>query len=183
MVRMKWKKLLNTAKRTWNFVWHGESIASYVAFIIVAYLLLKFVAFPMFLYVFSLSDVVAVVSGSMSHKGANLNYTYYQWLKFNNLSDASFPFKDGLEIGDAVALIHTRDIKIGDVVVFYSGNRQIIHRVVAFNGTHLTTKGDANPYSLAIEINTPITEVQGKAILKIPFIGWPRSMVSWVFSM
>lgn len=69
------------------------------------------------------------------------------------------------------------DYKVGDVVVFdaQSGEYKfpIIHRVIAVNpdGT-LETKGDANSGQGEFEHNIPPSAVHGKAIMKIPLLGW-----------
>lgn len=59
---MNWKK-------TWNFIWHEDSVASWVVNVILAFVLIKFLILPGLGFVMGTSHpIVAVVSGSMEHK-------------------------------------------------------------------------------------------------------------------
>ena len=96
--------------------------------------------------------------------------------------------------GDAVVVYNHGEIKEGDIIVFDGGkmgcrdktgkilNAPIIHRVVKINkdGT-FTTKGDniiTNPISMECERHIPRKYVYGKAVLKLPFIGWPKKLLT-----
>ena len=61
----------------------------------------------------------------------------------------------------------------GDVVVFgvQGLSDPIIHRILRFNET-LTTKGDHNCVSAPFEEKIPQEALIGKAILRIPMLGW-----------
>ena len=92
----------NSLKKFWHFFWHEESIASYIIFFIVAYLVLKFVAFPILLVGTGLSDVTAVMTTSMVHWGGNFDETYHEWFKDRNITIADWAFQEGLEVGDVI---------------------------------------------------------------------------------
>ena len=158
--------------------------------------------------------VVAVVSESMEHssafddwwKKANDKYTiektelidgipqkiqstFDEWYINNGINKegfADFPLKNGFNKSDIIMLKGKKaaDIKIGDVVVFWSQkNDPIIHRVVKKwqeNSTYyFQTKGDnykTNPTSIKNVFldETRISEDQivGNAIARIPLLGY-----------
>src|SRR3989338_5715499 len=56
-------------KKAWHFLWEDDSLLSWAANVIVAFVLIKFVVYPVLGLLLSTSyPVVAVVSGSMEHK-------------------------------------------------------------------------------------------------------------------
>jgi signal peptidase I len=167
-------------REAWDFIWHGKSIASYIAFLLVSFLLLKFVVYPGFLFVTGWTDVVAVLSSSMHH-GDNIDATFYSWLEENDYEYSVWPFQAGLNVGDAVIVVKAEpdEIYVGDVIVFISDNGEpIIHRVVSKDGDTFTTKGDANPTTIGFERDIPYRRIVGKAIAAAPFIGYPRVFMS-----
>lgn len=174
-------------KKIWHFLWEEESIASYVVFIIIAFVGLRFILFPAVLLVSGYSDIAAVVSGSMEHN-ALTDHTFYDWLEFNgfNKSEANdWPFHNGLNVGDVIAVkkVPPDNIHVGDIILFYSNRGQIIHRVMYvkqdINGNYFyTTKGDANPTIMSIEKDIPYNEVKGKLVAKVPYLGWPKVIFS-----
>ncbi len=109
----------------------------------------------------------------------------------------SFPLSGGFSKGDLVVLVGAdpSKLKVGDVIVFQTpyavepyGNEPIIHRIIRIdhvNGTLLfQTKGDNNPVSFGpvsgnnfpqpIDGNIPPSHVLGRAILRIPYLGWVK---------
>jgi signal peptidase I len=76
--------------------------------------------------------------------------------------------------GDMIIVYGEKDIKIGDVIVFDVPDKKypIIHRIYKMNDGMITTKGDNNSgpdtWSLKKE------DIYGKAILKIPILGWVK---------
>ncbi|RLE39195.1 signal peptidase I [Candidatus Woesearchaeota archaeon] len=152
------KKPKTLLKKIWYFLWHEDSIWSWIANIIIAIVLIKFVLFPLLGLIFSTSHpIVAVVSGSMEHKitgcgicgqfpehKANLeeNFDEYWrlcggWYEKRNISKEkfnSFIFTNGFNKGD-IMFVHgkkPKDINIGDILIFQTKSRPdpIIHRVV-----------------------------------------------------
>lgn len=71
-------------------------------------------------------------------------------------------------VGDLILVKETQDLAIDDVVVYQQSGSLIVHRVVALDGTTVTTKGDANDVA-----DTPISlaDIKGKVFAKIPVIG------------
>jgi signal peptidase I len=66
---MDWKRFW---KKTWYFIWESDSILSWIANIIIAFVLIKFVIYPALGFALQTNyPVVAVVSGSMEHKTPN----------------------------------------------------------------------------------------------------------------
>lgn len=113
------------------------------------------------------------------------------WYEKNKISKdefEKFPLKNGFRKGDIVIVWGRSDVKVGDVIIFKPNSesyapRPIIHRIVNIkdNGI-IQTKGDHNGQQLTISNNiyntdeTNISEdkVIGKAIIKIPYLGWPK---------
>ena len=57
-------------KRFWRFIWYDDSLLSWVTSILLAFILIKFIFFPVLAFAFATPlPLVAVVSGSMEHKG------------------------------------------------------------------------------------------------------------------
>ena len=184
-----WKNLL---KKLWHFIWNDNSIWSWIANIALAFVLIKFVVYPGLGFALATSHpVVAVVSESMEH---NEEFDIWweksgSWYMANSISKESFSgfsLKNGFNKGDIMVLKgkKSKDIKIGDVIVFWSAKKDpIIHRVVKKrdnNGAYyFQTKGDnyrTNPTSIKSpfldETNISEGQVVGNAILRIPFLGY-----------
>jgi len=178
-------KFLRKARKLVNWLWKGKSLASHLTFLVIAYLLLKFIAYPAFLWAFGMNDIVAVLSNSMNH-GETINHTFNDWLEFNGYNESvveSWPFINGLNMGDVVTVM-PGEVNVGDVIIYYYGNNLIIHRVVnktEFEGAvYFTTKGDANPASMNFEIAVPESKLLGKAGLQVPLLGWPRVLLYYL---
>ena len=82
-----------------------------------------------------------------------------------------FSFRNGLNKGDIVLVSGRGNYKTGDIIIFRSSyTYPLIHRLV---GTEpLTTKGDHNPGYLPEEKDISREFVLGKAIGRIPGLGW-----------
>jgi signal peptidase I len=182
-------KIGDELKKFWRFIWHGDSIWSYIAFFAFAIVVLN-VVYPIIISVLSLTiginDIVAVISGSMVHD-ASISETHYAYLQNIGISAeeiASFPYNNGLNPGDLM-LVWKRepeDIRVGDVIVFKKGDYLVIHRVIQIvnaNGEYYyTTKGDHNPGSLPSEINITYDYVKGVANNRVPFLGIPKMLLT-----
>jgi len=79
-----------------------------------------------------------------------------------------------LEKGDLVVVQGGQEIKLGDIVIYDSPiyKYPIIHRVVNIVDSGVTTKGDHN--SAADPWTTRLSNIHGKAILRIPYLGWVK---------
>lgn len=70
-------------------------------------------------------------------------------------------------------LKRTNSLQVGDVVVFDGGmSDPIIHRAILLANDTVSTKGDHNCASAAFERDISSDRLIGKAILRIPFLGW-----------
>ena len=157
---MMFNKILQYLKRFWRFIWYEDSIASWIVSVILAFVIVKFIVYPLLGVLLGTGyPVVAVVSGSMEHKAVFSNGKYeicgdkfsakpemdfdsywatcgsfYQAINISKGEFGQFRFKNGFNTGDVMAIlgIKPKDIKIGDVIVFKSNIRKepIIHRVV-----------------------------------------------------
>ena len=179
-------------KKIWYFIWEDNSIWSWIVNIILAFVLIKFIVYPGLGLILSTSHpVVAVVSESMEH---NSNFDGWwsnagNWYAANGITKdnfGNFPLKDGFDKGDIMVLKgkKPKDIKIGDIIVFWSAKKDpIIHRVVKKwqenNIYYFQTKGDnykTNPMSIKSsfldETNVSEEQVVGNAVLRIPLIGY-----------
>lgn len=76
--------------------------------------------------------------------------------------------------GDMIIVQGEENVKVGDVIVFDVSDRTypIIHRIYSIENNQIRTKGDNNQY-----VDPWITtqeKIHGKAVLKIPVLGWVK---------
>lgn len=173
-------------KKLWHFLWHEDSLLSWIVNLILAFVLVKFVIYPGVGFLLGTSyPIVAVVSGSMEHQGQSFDKWWEgaSWYKEQGMTKEQFsqlPFRNGFNKGDIMVLqgIEPKAIKVGDVVVYESSRHTnpIIHRVVKItenNGEYsFTTKGDNNPAPDRDIVSEEQFQRTGKAVLRIPFLGW-----------
>ena len=104
---------------------------------------------------------------------------------------SQFSLQNGFRKGDIIVIWGRFEPRIGDIIVFKPNSeskapRPIIHRIVSINNEIIQTKGDHNQKQLTMENNiyktdeTSIKQEQiiGKAILKIPYLGWVKIIFS-----
>lgn len=182
---MDYKKIL---KKTWHFIWEEDSLASWMVNIVLAFVLIKFIVYPVLGLVLGTGfPIVAVVSSSMEH-----NVNFDDWWESNNgfylnmniqkEDFREYSYKNGFNKGDIMILVKADPVKlkVGDVVVFIDGAPDpFIHRIVKKwddNGYHFQTKGDNNRGSIqeAWLDETDIRENQliGKTLFRVPFLGY-----------
>ncbi|MEK6907064.1 MAG: signal peptidase I [Nanoarchaeota archaeon] len=171
-------------KRIWKFIWHDDSLLSWIVNVILAFILVKFIIYPgLGLILQTNYPVVAVVSSSMEH---NENFDKYWenaelcYKEFNiNKEDfQDYIMKNGFNKGDIIFLKGADNIKKGNVIVF-RGNSQnpIIHRVVNIENNYYQTKGDnyktnCQSYPQLGETKIMKENIVGKALFKLPYLGW-----------
>jgi len=185
--------------RSFIHFWNDDSLKSWLIFLLVIlpllFILIKFVFFPVINLVSGATQTLVVIeTASMHHEGSLGNIFYLpvnfdnywnqakDWYVSRNISKEQFeefPFRTGMEIGDIIVLTKRGKINIGDIIVFEAGEkRPIIHRVVSIiienNKKIYSTKGDANPSQLSFETSIPENKVLGKAVAKIPRLGYPK---------
>jgi len=79
--------------------------------------------------------------------------------------------------GDMMIVYGDKNLKVGDVVVFDVPERQypIIHRIHEIRDSGIITKGDNNPSTDEANWGViSLDKIYGKAILKIPILGWVK---------
>jgi signal peptidase I len=183
-------KKSNRWKKIWHFIWDDDSIWSWIVNIGLAFLLIKFIVYPgLGLILGTNFPVVAVVSGSMEHEGASFdkwwasNFEFYEEFSITEEAFSKFPFRNGFNTGDIMVLrgLDPSKIEVGDVIVFNSKRPDpIIHRVIKKweeDGMyHCQTTGDHNSGSI---VDRTLNEkdihqdmVIGKAVFRIPWLGW-----------
>lgn len=168
--------LKHHSKRIWHFFWNEDTVWSWIANIIVAFLVIRFIVYPLLGIVLGTGfPIVAVVSESME-QGLHQNIlcgqqfeefqesfgNYWQvcgkWYEEQGISKEqfrTFPFQQGFRKGDVIILwrANTENLRRGDILVF-QGNRPqpIIHRVVKVwqenENYYYQTKGDHNSNSI-----------------------------------
>ncbi len=193
---MSMQNLKKVLRKTWHFIWEDNSIWSWLVNIVLAFVLIKYIVYPGLGLILGTSHpIVAVVSGSMEHEGSfdkwwsskcclDLTCTqsfaqseFYAERNINRQIFQSFPFKNGFNKGDMMVLFSPKKAELGEIVVFTAQHRTdpIIHRVVGIkkdNVLSFATKGDHNCGSAEFEENIREDMIIGKAVLRIPLLGW-----------
>ena len=165
-------------KKLWRFIWHDDSLLSWIVNVALAFIIVKFLIYPGLGLIFNTQlPVVAVVSCSMEHDFTNcgekkeitlckeslsenkkINFneywgycgSWYEEIGIEKKEFESFPMKDGFNKGDIIFLYGTKTIREGDVIVFKGNSANpIIHRIVKVKENAYQTKGDHNPDSFA----------------------------------
>ena len=180
----------NILKKTWDFLWNDDSLLSWIVFLAVIFLFIKFIFFPSLSLIFGTSlPIVIVESCSMYHDTNNFDVWWEEngeWYEDSDITKEQFeqfPLKNGFNKGDIflVTGIKKSEIKLGEVIIFTSGNslNPIIHRVIDLDP--LGTKGDNNNGQFIRSSNpgrideTSIKENQiiGKSTnIRVPLLGW-----------
>lgn len=189
------------AGKVWHFLWEDDSAWSWIVSLILAFIIVKFIFFPLLsLTLGSSLPLVVIESSSMHHEGSlfkditgiaiTSNDKLEQWWADGNggwYKDRNITLQDaetwrygwGMDKGDIVVVKGTKaeNLKLGDVIIFDAGqSNPIIHRIVKIeeqNGTRtFSTKGDNNPGQLPFEQSIKGNQILGKAVLRINKIGW-----------
>ncbi len=190
--------------KIWYFLWKDDSIWSWIASLILAFILVKFVFFPFLSFIFqSPMPLVVVESSSMFHSGGlikdvtgfgtqdDVNQWWKNaksWYEGNSIQYEqikTWSFKSGLDKGDIIVIKGSKNLKAGDIIVFNAGQQHpIIHRIVKIHlteqGAFYETKGDnyaTNSNQLAIEKEIKPEQIVGKAVFRIPKLGWIKLIV------
>lgn len=179
-------------RKIWHFIWEDDSFWSWIVNVILAFVLIKYVVYPVLgVTLATTHPVVAVVSESMEHD-SNFNKWWNNagtWYVPNGIQKEDFekfPLKNGFNKGDIMVLrgLKPEKVEVGDVIVFWGTKRDpIIHRVVKTwqesGKFHYQTKGDnykTNPTSIRNptldETNISEEQVIGHAVVRIPLLGY-----------
>jgi len=203
-------KLKQVLKKVWHFIWVEDSIWSWLANIVIAFVLIKFIVYPgLGLALGTPYPIVAVVSSSMEHRGQDFN-TWWDanqaWYAAHGITKEQFlayPMKNGFNKGDIIVLKGTKpsEVREGSIMVFKSSRDYpkpdpIIHRVVELksdgSGDNLyQTKGDNNRDSInnscdpatrtcIQEYGIEQSQVLGFAVFRVPYLGYIKI---WFFDL
>ena len=154
---------------------------SLVVFLILALVFIKFVFFPILnLITGTAYPLVIVESCSMYHeeKGFDLSFSSSDVYSDKDISleeTIRWDFQNGLKKGDVIFIVKPKKIEVGDIIIFEGGAAYpIIHRIVDSEEPY-ATKGDnykTNSYQLPVEKSISEEKIYGKAVFKIPVVGW-----------
>ncbi len=178
------KKIKNYFKRFQKFL-QKDSWPSFVVTLLLAFVIIKFIFFPGLSLITGTSlPLVIVESCSMYHHDAGLENTFsssvYDDYGIALEDTGDWVFQNGFSKGDVIFVVGAKNIEVGDVIIFNSGSSQIIHpiihRVISAKDT-FATKGDnydTNSNQLPSEKRISEDQIIGKALFKVPFIGWAK---------
>ncbi|MFA5060889.1 MAG: hypothetical protein WC494_01065 [Candidatus Pacearchaeota archaeon] len=168
-------------KRFLNFL-RRDSWASLVVNLIIAVILIKVIFFPILSLITGTSlPLVIVESCSMYHHEDGFEKIFendiYEENSISLKDTKNWVFQNGFSKGDIIFVVGVKNIEIGDVIIFEAGTKYpLIHRVITANDTY-STKGDnylTNPGQLSVEEEIYKEQIVGKALFKIPYIGWMK---------
>jgi len=179
-------------KKFWYLLWKDNTWKGWLFSIVVLFIFIKFIFFPVLSLVTGTVLPLAIVeSCSMYHDG-NLLSDYDQWWENHeekysefNLDKSTFKdfiFKNGFNKGDILFIIGKKPekIDIGDIIIFNAGKQNpIIHRVINIRNSEqgfvFETVGDNNNGQLNFEKNISEDLIIGKAVFKLaPYLGWGK---------
>ncbi|MEK6855473.1 MAG: S26 family signal peptidase [Nanoarchaeota archaeon] len=183
-------KFSHSIKRFWYFL-NKDTWQSWLVSLVLIVALIKLVFFPLLSLITGSSlPLVVVDSCSMYHESIfeewwSKNAEWYEAKDIEKKDFSSFPLKNGFNKGDIIFVWKETEPKIGDIIIFKANPEAdaklpIIHRVVSTNPT--ATKGDHNTRQLTItnneqgidETSIKKEDIVGKAVFKIPMIGWVK---------
>ncbi|MCA9477653.1 MAG: signal peptidase I [Nanoarchaeota archaeon] len=153
-----------TWQKIWHFIWYEDSLLSWAANIVLAFIIIKFLIYPLLSLVFGTSlPVVAVISCSMDHGYTNCGQDapdnlcgiigegprdldsywttcgdFYEQRGITKEEFSDYPLSHGFRKGDVIVLagVAPEKVSLGDVLVFSSDRAYpIIHRVVDIKET------------------------------------------------
>ncbi|MBN1645350.1 signal peptidase I [Candidatus Woesearchaeota archaeon] len=188
---MNCKEIKRIWSKIWFFIWEDNSIWSWIINIILAFVIIKFLVYPGLGFVLGTTHpIVAVVSSSMEHPEGNFDDWWARTCGDGKQKDVysksgisksmflGFDYHNGFNKGDIMLLSSSKNIEIGDIIVFITDRRPepIIHRVIEAkagpNDISCKTKGDNNCGSADFEQNIENDTIIGKALFRVPLLGW-----------
>lgn len=165
----------------WNFL-QKDSWPSFIVTLLLAFVIIKFVFFPGLSLITGTSlPLVIVESCSMYHHEDGFEKIFessvYEDYGISLEDSGDWIFRNGFSKGDVIFVVGTKNIEVGDVIIFNGGAQHpLIHRVVGV-GDNYATKGDnykTNSNQLPGERNISEEQIIGRALFKVPFIGWAK---------
>lgn len=173
--------MIEYIKKFWKFL-NQDTWQAWLVSLVLAFIIIKFIFFPLLSFALGTSlPLVVVESCSMYHKTGNLEDWWANrgvWYNGVNITEDDFSeysFNSGLNKGDIILVYGRGEVDKGDVIIFNTDagyKYPIIHRVVSVEP--LETKGDNNPAQLSAERGIEKSQIVGKAVVRIPAIGWVK---------
>ena len=165
---MNLKKLPKELKNTWNWIWNSDSLLSWIVALILIFIFVKFIFFPILSLIMGTSlPLAGVESSSMDHQVVEddlgslslcgryaknkvefIDFDKYwnfcgEWYEENEITKdefSRFPLKNGFKKGDIVIVYGRFKPKIGDIVIFKANPESLAPRPIV----HRIVKIDAN---------------------------------------
>lgn len=197
---MEQAKNQNPLRKFWNWLWHSDSLLSWLVALALAFVVVKFIFFPTLSFILGTSlPLVVVESSSMEHPNSftgsiiggitggvisdNDDFelwwqekgSWYEKEGIDKKEASSWPLRTGFDKGDIMIVYGRFKPAIGDVIIFEADTKHpIIHRIISIDDKEgvIETKGDNNAAQLPVEKNVPEDALVGKAVFRIPKLGW-----------
>ena len=175
------ERIVDYWKKFWGFL-KKDNWGSFAVTLLIAFLVIKFIFFPGLSLITGTSlPIVIVESCSMYHQDPGFENTFtspvYEQYGIDIGDTGNWDFQNGFSKGDLIFVVKANDIEVGDVIIFHGGAANpLIHRVVETGETY-STKGDnykTNSRQLALELNIREEQIIGKALFKVPAVGWAK---------
>ncbi len=175
---MKKKEKKNIISHSWSYL-KRDTWDSWLVSILLVFIIIKFIFFPgLSLITGSSLPLVVIESCSMYHE-TNLDDWWFKnaaWYENKNITESefrAFPFTNGLNKGDIILVWGHDDYEKGDIIIFNAPTRYpLIHRIISDPAEVIATKGDHNLGQLEVERDIPEGDIRGKAVVRIPALGW-----------
>lgn len=179
-------QILAMSKKLWKFVWHDNSIWSWIVNAALAFVIIKFIVYPGLGFLLQTDHpVVAVVSDSMKYKEDFDQWwesmgAYYEAQNITYEQFKGFPLSNGFNKGDIIIIKGKKPdkVEVGDIIVFEASRPEpIIHRVIRrweADRHYYSTKGDRNGGQRDEEKDIREERVIGTAWLRVPYVGYVK---------
>lgn len=169
---------MNIIKKAVDFL-KEDSFASWITSLILIFIGIKFILFPLLSLLTGTNLPLVVVESCSMHHSSSFDSWWKQngaWYEKQNITQEEFSeysLHNGFSKGDVIIVNSAKNIQKGDVIIFAAGVRYpIIHRLISDN--KIETKGDNNLNQLNIEMDINEEALLGKAVARIPYVGWVK---------
>jgi signal peptidase I len=166
----------NPIKTFWEYL-KKDTWDSWLVSMILLVIIIKFIFFPVLgFFTHTSLPIVIVESCSMYHESSFdewwlRNSAWYEAHDINKTTFESYAMKNGFTKGDIIFVFGQKQYNKGDIIIFHAATpNPIIHRIITENP--LSTKGDHNPDQIIYDKNIDSNSILGKAVFKIPLLGW-----------
>lgn len=93
-----------------------------------------------------------------------------------------------LNVGDIIIVRGEDSYKVHDIIVYHTSlySKPIVHRIIGIKNGYFITKGDHNQFSdpgtIAPRQGVSSNDVQGKVVFVVPKLGYPKYLLSRLFT-